>query len=157
MELPITHPAFRTQKLAVETAGFFRGARLLVNGDPAQRIKGKYTVKSDGGTEVSVELKANFLDAVPKAKIGDDLVELARALTWYEYFWLGIPILLVFIGGGLGALVGIFAVYSSARVFRADLNAFAKYAFTGLISIGAFVVFAVLAIVLQILIGQPQQ
>jgi len=53
MELPITHPAFRTKRLVVETAGFFRGARLLVNGAPAQRTKGKYTVKSDSGADVS--------------------------------------------------------------------------------------------------------
>lgn len=157
MELPITHRAFQTQRLAVETAGFFRGARLLVNGAPGQRTKGRYTVKSDTGAEVTVELKANFLDAVPKVKIGDELIELVRALTWYEYLWLGIPILLVFTGGGLGALVGVLAVYASARVFRADLNTLAKYGFTALISVSAFVIFAVLVTVLQIIIGQPPQ
>jgi len=157
MELPVRHPAFQIQKLAVEAAGFFQGARLLVNGAPVQRTGGKYTVRSDGGAEFPVELKANFLDAVPKVKIGNDLVELARALTWYEYLWLGIPLLLTFSGGAVGALVGILAMYSSARIFRADLNAFAKYALTGWMSVSALVVFIVLAAALQIPIGPPQQ
>jgi hypothetical protein len=153
MELPITHPAFQTTRLAVETAGFFRGPRLLVNDVPAERTKRKYIVRSDNGTNVTIELKANFLDSIPKVKVGDDMLNVARPLTWYEYVWLGIPILLVFTGGALGAFVGIFAVYSSARVFRGDRGAFAKYAVTALISVSAFVIFAVLVTALQIAFG----
>jgi hypothetical protein len=156
MEIPVAHPEFQIRRLAIETAGWIRGPRLLVNGAPVKRAKGRYTVTSDAGTEVAIELKHNFLDPVPKVKIGDNLVELARALKWYEYVWLGIPIVLLFTGGGLGALVGILAVYASARVFRADLNVFAKYGITALISLGAFVAFAVLATVFKMLIGSHQ-
>lgn len=156
MELPISHAAFRVKQLAVETAGWFRGPRLLVSGQPAQRAKGRYLVSSDAGLEVPVELKHNFLDPIPKVKIGDELIELARALTWYEYLWIAIPIVLVFIGGGLGALVGILATYASARIFRADLNAFAKYGYTALVSIAALLTFAILATILQLLVNGPQ-
>ncbi len=157
MQIPIDHPAFKNRRLVVETAGFFRGARLLVNGAPAQRTKGRYTVTTDAGDQVTLELKHNFVDPIPKVKMGDEVIALARSLAWYEYVWIGIPIVLLFIGGGLGALVGILAVYSSARVFRADLSPFAKYAFTGLISIASAVVFVVLATAFQLLIGTPQQ
>jgi hypothetical protein len=157
MQIPISHPAFKAKQLVVETAGFFRGPRLLVNGAPAKRAKGRYAVITDAGNELVLELKHNFLDPIPKVKIGEELIELARSLTWYEYLWIGIPIVLLFIGGGLGALVGISAVYLSARVFRADLNPFAKYGFTGLISLASGVVFVVLAAVVQLLIGAPQQ
>ncbi len=157
MEIAIQHPAFKMRRLTVETAGFFRGPRLLVNGVPAERQKGRYTVPSDTGESVLIELKHNFLDPIPKVKIGDQLIELARSLTWYEYLWLGIPIILVFTGGGLGALIGILAVYASARVFRGERSTFAKYGLTALISVAAFIVFVIFAVFFQSLIGGPPQ
>lgn len=157
MQIEITHPSFKLHRLVVETAGFFRGPRLLVNGNPATRSKGRYTVNSDSGQGVVVELKHNVLDPIPKVKIGDQPIELARPLTWYEYLWMGIPIVLVFAGGGLGALVGILAMYASARVFRGTRSGPAKYGLTALVSLGAFAAFVVLAVVAQMLIGAPQR
>jgi hypothetical protein len=109
-------------------------------------------VRSDQGTNVTIELKHNFLDPVPRVRVGGETVELARALAWYEYLWIGIPILHVFAGGAIGAVVGLSAAYASARVFRADLNAIARYSFTGLISVAALVAFAVLATLAQLAI-----
>src|SRR5712691_1327920 len=117
MQLEVAHPAFKMQRLAVETAGWFRGPRLLINGALAEKRKGRYSVTSDSGVPTSIELKYNYLDPIPKVKIGDELVELARSLTWYEYLWIGIPIILIFTGGAIGGFVGALAVYTSARVF----------------------------------------
>ena len=157
MQIEIKHPSFKLHRLVVETAGFFRGPRLLVNGNPAERSKGRYSVSSDTGQSVVVELKHNLLDPIPKVKIGDEQIELARSLTWYEYLWLGIPIVLVFTGGGLGALVGLLAMYASTRVFRGNRSGFSKYGLTALISIGAFVVFVAVAALVQVLVGTPQR
>jgi hypothetical protein len=156
MPLPVNHPAFRGRELTVQPAGWFSGPRLLIDGQPAEPSHGRYTVSSDVGHPTPVELKHNFLDPVPKVKIGDELVEIARELTWYEYLWLAIPLLLVFAGGAPGALVGVLATYASARVFRADLNPFARYAATGLIALAALVAFVVLANVVHLLIYGPE-
>jgi hypothetical protein len=157
MQIPISHAAFKGQNLAVETAGFFRGARVLHNGNPVEKRKGRYTVRSSAGQEVPIRLKSNFLDPIPKVVIGDETVLLARPLAWYEYAWVGLPVLLVFAGGALGALVGVAATYTSARIFRSDRGAFAKYALTGVISILALVVFLVLVVIAQQMIGAPRQ
>ena len=133
MQIPVPHFAFKARRLAVDI-GFFRRARLLVNGMPAERKKSAYSVRKDSGELVLIKLKHNFLDPIPTVKIGDELIELVRPLRWYEYLWLGIPIILVFAGGGLGGLIGVLAVYASARVFRGNRNTFAKYGLTGLIS-----------------------
>jgi hypothetical protein len=42
MKIPIPHSRFEGQNLSVETAGFFRGARVLHNGNPVERHKGRY-------------------------------------------------------------------------------------------------------------------
>jgi len=89
--------------------------------------------------------------------IGDETVLLARPLAWYEYVWVGLPVLLVFAGGALGALVGVVATYTSARIFRSDRGAFAKYVLTGLVSVLALVVFLVLVVIAQQMIARRGQ
>jgi hypothetical protein len=157
MEIPISRAGFEGQNLAVETAGFFRGARVLHNGNPVEKRKGGYPVRSNRGEEVSIRLKSNFLDPIPKVIFGDETIVLARPLTWYEYLWIGLPVLLVFAGGALGALVGLTATYGSARIFRSDRGPFAKYGITAVISLLALVAFVVLAVIAQLMIGGPQR
>jgi hypothetical protein len=67
---------------------------------------------------------------------------------------MGLPVLLAFHGGALGALIGFPALYSSARVFCSQRGATAKYALSGLISIAAVFVFFALALSIQTLLGQ---
>ena len=122
MRLEITHPAFRTQRLAVETAGWFTGPKLLVNGSVAEKRKGRYTVASDSGT---------------------------------EYTWIGIPVLLVFMGGAIGGFVGALGAVASGRVFRGSYSTAAKYGLSALIALGALVAFVVLATLFQLLVGSP--
>ena len=152
MEIPILHSGFEGQNLSVETPGFLKGARVLHNGNSVKKHKGSYAVRNNSGEEVLIQLKGNFLDPIPKVILGKEAIILARPLTWYEYVWIGLPILLVFTGGGLGALVGILATYSSARIFRSDRSVFGKYAITGLISVVALVAFVMLAVIAQQLI-----
>jgi hypothetical protein len=157
MQIEVQHPSFKTQRLTVETASWFRGPRLLVNGAVVQKKKGRYTVTSDPGAEISIQLKYNYLDPIPKIKIGDEVVELASPLKWYEYVWIGIPIVLVFSGGVIGGLVGAVAANASGNVFRSDRSGAAKYGLSALITFGAILAFVVLATVFQLLIGAPQK
>lgn len=157
MEIPISRSGFEGQNLSVETAGFFRGARVLHNGNPVERRKGRYPVRSNRGEEVLIQLKGTFLDPIPKVIFGDETIVLARPLTWYEYVWIGLPVLLVFTGGGLGALVGLVATYTSARIFRSDRGALAKYGITALVSIVALIAFVILAVIVQQMIGGTQR
>jgi len=156
MELAISHPGFEGQQLVVKTPGFFRGAQLLLNGTPVKRQKGVYTVKNNSGADVPVKLRALF-DPIPKVTIGEDVVQLARPLTWYEYAWMGLPIVLVFFGGALGGGIGAFAFYTSCKIFRSAQSNFAKYGLTGLVSVGAVAIFLVLAIAIQTLIYVGKQ
>src|SRR6266571_1917844 len=110
-------------------------------------------LRENSGQEREIRLKTNGLDPVPKVQIGGQAIELARPLAWYEYVWMGIPIALVFVGGGLGALFGLAAVYSSARIFRSDRGTASKYGLSALISLGAALAFFVAALVVQLLIG----
>lgn len=102
-------------------------------------------------------MKYNYLDPIPKVKVGDETVELASPLKWYEYVWIGIPIVLVFSGGAIGGLVGAMGATASGRVFRSGRGSFAKYGLSAAISLGAFVAFVILATMFQSLVGTPHK
>ena len=157
MDLPIKHDAFAGRGLTLRTAGFFKGTRLIIDG---REVKGKclrFSLRDNSGHEREIRLKTNGLDPVPKVQIGDQTIELARPLAWYEYLWMAIPIALVFVGGGLGALFGLVGVYSSARIFRSDRGTAAKYGLSALISLGAALAFFAGALAVQLLIGSPSK
>ena len=145
MNIIVSHPKFQRQQLSVQTASFLSSAAVVVDGKAIKRAKGKYNLIADDGTQVTAELKINPLDPIPQLKLQDEVLMLAPKLTWYEYLWTGLPLVLLFAGGSLGALIGASAAYANTRVFRSTRSVGSKYALTGLLSVGATVVFFVLA------------
>jgi hypothetical protein len=156
MQIEVTHPQFRTQKLAVEAAGWFAGPKLLVNGAAVKKQKGRFTVRSDAGQDTTIELKYNVLDPIPKIKIAGDATAVAPPLQWYEYAWIGIPVLLIFVGGAIGGFVGALGAVASGRVFRSEHSTPVKYGLSALITLGAFIAFVILATAFQALVGTPK-
>ena len=153
MRIPINHPAFKTRHLSVEAASFLTGPKLLLDGVLVKRKGRSYLVGSDAGQEVPVKVLYNFLDPIPKVKIGEESIELAKPLQWYEYVWIGIPMLLVFAGGALGGFVGAGSTVVNGRIFRSDRGALSKYALAAVTTVAGIAVFFVIAIAIQIAIG----
>ncbi|MCX7170674.1 MAG: hypothetical protein NTY41_10420, partial [Proteobacteria bacterium] len=123
MKIDVDHPEFRTQRLTVEIPGVFRAPRILVSGSVAQKNNGAYSIFSDSGVETPVELKRNFFDPVPRMKIGDETIKLARSFTGLEYLWFVILIFLMMASDQthpFGGLVGVLAAVLSAWVFRSN-------------------------------------
>jgi hypothetical protein len=157
MEIPVPHAAFTRQRLSLQPAGFVTSAKILIDGIPVKRLKGKYPLIDDAGQPVLAELKINLLDPIPQLKLGNEVLTLAPKMQWYEYAWTGLPIILLFVGGGLGALIGISAAYANTRIFRSNRSTGTRFALTGLLSIAATAIFFVLATVIHIAInGMPQ-
>ena len=153
MPIEVHHPAFQSQRLSVEPASGFVGPKILLNGVAVTRSKGRYPVMSDSGAEVLVKMKYNLVDPIPTLMIDDQPVKLAEPLQWYEYGWGGLPLLLMFIGGALGGLVGGYATVANGRIFRSDRSTAAKYGLSGVLTVSAIVVFFVLAVAFRLMIG----
>jgi len=157
MEIPIHHEKLQGQGITVRTAGFLVGSRLLSNGNPVKGKRGEYTLRGTHGGEVTISVKPSFLDPVPRVRIDGEEFQFARPLVWHEYVWMGLPILLIFGGGALGAFIGISAAYASSHIFRSDRSTVNKYLISGLISVAAVVLFFVLAGIIETLIrGTPR-
>lgn len=156
MDIPIAHQAFQGRGLMVRPAGLLKGPRVVIDGSEVKGRRLRFPVRDNSGNELVIRLRSNGIDPIPKVEMLGQVLELARPLKWNEYLWIGLPILLALQGGFLGALIGFSATYSSARIFRSDRTAAAKYGLTALISLAAVGVFFVLVILLQILIGSTQ-
>ncbi len=76
-----------------------------------------------------------------------------QKLTWYEHVWLGLPILLVFVGGLIGGACGGAAWAVNQAVFQKTKHPILRYVWTGLISAAAFVAYVFLAVFLLALGG----
>ena len=150
MDIEISHSGFIGRGLILRQAGFFSGPKLFIDASEIKKQKGIYNLKDNAGNSVELKIKSNGIDPIPQLFINGEKLEIARPLFWYEYLWMGLPIVLVFAGGGLGALFGMIAIYSSARIFRSDRNLISKYVLSALISIGTGLVFFILAGIIHI-------
>jgi hypothetical protein len=156
VRIEIKHPAFKSQRLSIETASIFAAPKLLLNGVVVKRKAGSYSVASDSGQELPILIKYYFLDPIPKVKIGDATIELAKPLQWYEYAWIGVPMLLVFSGGALGALVGAGSTVINGRIFRSERNTVAKYSLAAVTTVAGAAVFFVIAVAIQLALGRKR-
>lgn len=150
MRYEIEHSEFKGKKLAVRSAGWFSGSQVSVDGVSIKERKGAYPVIGDSGAETLVQLRSRFLDPVPKVVIGEEIIELESPLKWYEYLWIGIPILLIIAGGAFGALCGVMATIVSGKIFRGQRGTFAKYGLSALSSLAAAAVYLVFAIIIHL-------
>lgn len=153
MTFKIDHPDFLKDPLTVLPAGWLSGAKLMHRGALVQGKRSKYAVIDDAGNRREVQIKSAVVDPVPILLVDGNAVRLARPLTWYEYGWMALPILMVFAGGALGALLGLGAAYSSARIFRSGRGTVMKYLLSGVISAGAVVAFLVVGVIIQVLLA----
>jgi hypothetical protein len=148
---------FEGRQLVVESAGFFSGPRLMLDGQPASKgpKRGQLLLRRNDGVDVIAQLRNVFVDPIPQVTVDGKTIKLAEPLPWYVWVWSGLPILLAFMGGALGAGLGMAAMMINGRVFRTDMHGALKFAITGAISLVTTLVFFVLAIVLtQLLRGR---
>jgi hypothetical protein len=110
--------------------------------------------KNDGTTAIaSLNMQVLGFD-VPQLQVDDQIYKAVEPLKWYQIIWSMLPVSLLFVGGFLGAMCGLFAFYANGRIFRSSMNDVLKYVVTALISIAAVVVWLVIAVAVRGLIQQ---
>ena len=158
MRYPVAAPGFALHPVELETGGLWRGARLLQDGVPVPRgrARGTFAPRRDDGGEGTARLVASpfVIDPVPRVEIDGRRLDVVRPLRWYELVWVALPILLVFLGGALGALVGGVAAAVNARILRTDQPLGARYLLSAGVTLFAVAVYGVLAIIILGLVGR---
>ena len=151
MQYKVEAEGFERQQLTVESAGMLSGAKLMINGSPAPKGKkrGEFLLTRDDGQEVVAKFGANFLDQVPPVIVDGKKINLVEPLKWYQWLWAGWPILLLFLGGAIGGVLGAIATTLNVRLFRSEMTTMAQYLVAAAISVTAVVLYLVIALLIQ--------
>ena len=144
---------FESRKVVVRSAGIFSGPKLLVDDEVIKGSWGKYTLRRNDGKEVMARVINNLIDPVPQLVVDGQTYAPIPPLPWYQLVWAGVPILLVFVGGALGALFGALAAYFNTRIFRSKLGPVMKYVLTAVITGLAIFIYLVLALLLTMAVN----
>lgn len=130
MQYSVPLQGVEVSQVKVELPGLFSGAKLVVNGMPAPKAakRGEYIIHRDDGSQMTARLKNKFLDPVPDVVINGETIKIVDPLKWYQWIWAGLPILLIFVGGLLGAGLGLVATSINTRIFRSDTIGVGQYA-----------------------------
>src|SRR5215469_18305402 len=144
MDIPVQLPGTEGQNI-VARIGTLTMPKLLLNGQPLAKQNGSFRLRSNDGLAIMLKFKARGLDPIPNLMVGTRMVQLAPPLEWYQWAWVGIPLVLVFIGGAIGGFCAGLALVISSRIFRMNYSDSMKYALTGLISAGAFITWLAIA------------
>lgn len=148
-ELAINHPAIGNNKLSLKLSSFLGSPQLYFNGIKVEKEKKAYSITQLLGKPFEILIKQKIYDAIPKIIINGEPFEIAEPLKWYEYVWMGLPILLVLQGGAIGALLGIFAVKINSTIFRSERSSIAKYLITLVINIAITSFYLIIALLLN--------
>jgi hypothetical protein len=147
---------FEGQNIEVKTAGIFSSSKLLVNGRRVNIDKksGYMLLTNSDGNQVQFKWrqKAFGLD-VPLLEVGGEIIQIAEPLKWFIWIWCLFPVVLVFVGGFLGAIIGVVAAFINVSIFRSGINSLAKWILTVVVSVVAVVIFVFVAILFSLAIG----
>jgi hypothetical protein len=128
MKYPVDLEGFEGRTIEVQYS-FLRGAKLLVDGEPAPKgqYSGTFVLSRNDGRELLAAWKPRFPD-VPQLVVAGKVINVVRPLMIYEWVWCGLPLPLVFLPDFLtGLLVGMLGLWANIQVFRTGLRTLAKY------------------------------
>jgi hypothetical protein len=119
---PIKIPGFGKQRIELEISGFLGKTRILLNGNPAEKghRKDEFILYQPDGVRVSTQLQSTFFDVIPKVIVHGEAYEILPPLTWYQYVFTGLSLILVLFGGGYGGLLGMISFLINIRLFRSS-------------------------------------
>lgn len=147
---------FESQQIEFKPAGLFSTGQLLVDGEPVKKgeKRGEMLLLRDDGSESVATWKPTVLGFdIPKLVIDDQIIDIVEPLKWYEIAWVGLPILLIFVGGLVGGVSGGVAFAINSKLFRGEGSTAVKYLMTGGVSALAIVGYIFGAAILTMLIG----
>ncbi|AZK46469.1 hypothetical protein [Paenibacillus lentus] len=154
MRYKIYPTGFANQTLEVITSGFLGKARLFVNNQEiVAKKKQPIMLRRDDGQEVEATWKRDFFGIdVPNLVIDGSIIEVTKPLPVIAKLWCFLPLVLIFIGGAIGALIGILTAAGNVSVFRLPTNIVVRIMLTLLINLAGTGLFLFLATTLNALL-----
>ena len=141
---------FEGRQFFLQSASLFSSPKLLIDGSPAPKgpKRGQFLLYRNDGREVIAQLRGQFVDPVPKVIIDGETLQLVEPFKWYEWVWLCLPLVLLFLGGAIGGFIGGLTAAINGYIFRSITNSALRFILTGAVSGAAVVLYLVIAVFL---------
>ncbi len=140
MDFSVNPIGFENREMNIRLS-YFTGPKLFLDGIKLKPTRKKilsrnreFEAISNFGKPVKLKLNHRILDFVPKLIIEDKEFRFVRPLKVWEYFWICIPLILLFAGGAIGSLLATAAAFSNSILMRKIKPLFLRYLFTGITS-----------------------
>ncbi|WP_110931719.1 hypothetical protein [Paenibacillus bouchesdurhonensis] len=137
MRYMIYPTGFANQTLEVITSGFGGKARLFVNNqEVTAKKKQPMILRRDDGQDIEATWKRDLFGIdVPNLIVDGSVIEVTKPLPVIAKLWCFLPLIFIFIGGAIGALIGILTAAANVSVFRLSTNIMIRIILTLLISL----------------------
>lgn len=149
-------PDFEEHEIVIKTS-FLSKPVLLFDGVPValDKTSKNYVLTSERGLIAKIEIRPAVFDPLPQVWVDGDKLSLAAPLKWYQWVWMGIPLVaLVILGGAIGSIFGIIAAFLNIQVFRSHLPLAVRYLLTLMITLLSVTLYLIVATYISLLI-QP--
>jgi|SRR5690606_6941178 len=156
MKYTFTLPHYPNSTFELETSIWTGKSKLWKDGELFERSsdKGKpFIIISESGELHRVYLKPDLPDLIPTLEINGVKHRIVQRLPWYQYVLALSPILMLFIGGALGAMAGLLASLYNLQIFRTEDSDIIKYLKVIAVSILAYIAYLVAAYLVFTLIN----
>lgn len=144
---------FEGQTIEVEPASFSAPIKLWINGQPAADgpKRGQMLLRRSDGREVMAQWKPQgFGLDIPLLEVDGKTTSVVEPLKPIQWLWSGLPLILIAVGGALGAVAGLVAFTINTRLFRLEMHTLLKYVATALVSLAAFLVYSLGVVALNL-------
>ncbi len=150
MDIPVNINSFSSKRIFLKPRGLFSFApKILLNGQPVPRTGYGYLIPDDAGNNVEFRVCHRFYDPIPDLMVANKRIVLVPALKLYEHVWICLPFFILLLYGGLlGGVCGVFALNANYLVFRGAYSQLNKFILSGLITLGAWLLYFAIIIVL---------
>ncbi len=121
---------FPNSNFEIKTSIWTGKSKLFMNNAEIKKSteKGKpFQIPRADGSIALAFAKQTYPDLVPTLEIDGKINHIVEKLKWYEYLIGGLPIILIFLGGAIGGLIGVVASLTNFNIFRQEGNPMLKY------------------------------
>lgn len=148
MKYTFTLPHYPNSTFELETSIWTGKSKLWKDGELFERSsdKGKpFIIISESGEVHRIYPKPDLPDLIPTLEINGVKHRIVQRLPWYQYVLALSPILMLFIGGALGAIAGLLTSLYNLQIFRTEGSDILKYLKVIAVSILAYIAYLVAA------------
>lgn len=137
MKYKVEIKGFEGQNIEVQT-GVFSSPKLFVDGVPVPVDKktDRMILQHKDGTQYRCKWnQRSFGLDVPALEVEGIPVQVVSPLHWATWVWCVLPVLMLFIGGAIGAFIGIIGAGVNIIIFRTGMKTYLKFILTAAVLI----------------------